>query len=63
MASREQLQAVASNCSQFRNTNEGAFTSSTGGNRTCENCKHFTKQGKCDINLVDEILIRITDEG
>ncbi|MCT4619745.1 MAG: hypothetical protein N4A62_10200 [Marinisporobacter sp.] len=63
MASREQLQAVASNCSQFRNTNGNSFTSSTGENRTCENCQHFTKNGKCDINLVDQILVRITNEG
>ncbi|QXM05212.1 hypothetical protein [Crassaminicella indica] len=63
MASREQLQAVASNCSQFQNANESSFTASIGTNRTCENCKHFTKTGKCDINLVDEILTRITNEG
>ncbi|TCO76426.1 hypothetical protein [Marinisporobacter balticus] len=63
MASSEQLQAVAENCSQFRSVYEGTFTSEIGANCTCENCKHFTKAHKCDIDLVDKILIKITDEG
>lgn len=63
MASKEQLQAVASNCSQFRSVFEGTFTSSVQPNSSCENCKHFTRNHKCDINLVDKILTRITDEG
>ncbi|QEK13115.1 hypothetical protein FQB35_12735 [Crassaminicella thermophila] len=63
MASKAQLQAVAANCSQFQSVEEGAFTSSVQSSRTCENCKHFTKDNKCDINLVDEILENLTNEG
>lgn len=63
MASKEQLKAVASHCSQYRNASEGTFTSSIGQSCSCENCEHFTKAHKCNINLVDEILTKITNEG
>lgn len=63
MASREQLRAVAQNCNAFRSREEQGIRASMGAEEiTCENCIHFTEDRRCDIDLVDEILIRITDD-
>ncbi|MFZ5968221.1 MAG: hypothetical protein ACOYVK_13740 [Bacillota bacterium] len=59
MASRDQLHAVASLCSEFDNVRGNEMTSAIGYNVTCENCRHFTKDHKCDIDLVDEILVNM----
>lgn len=63
MASREQLRAVAQNCNAYRSRQDQALHASTGAEEvSCENCIHFTEDRQCDIDLVDEILIRITDD-
>ncbi|WZL73782.1 hypothetical protein QBE52_03335 [Clostridiaceae bacterium 35-E11] len=62
MASKEQLQAVANHCSQFQSVHEGTFQASLLSDRTCENCKHFTKEHQCDIDLVDEVLSTMAND-
>ena len=29
---------------------------------SCENCTHFTDEGKCDINLIDKVLSNMAME-
>ncbi|MDF2546624.1 MAG: hypothetical protein K0R93_1522 [Anaerosolibacter sp.] len=57
MASKEQLHAVASLCSEYSPVEGSGLTSSAQYPISCENCGHFTKEHKCDIDLVDEILV------
>ncbi|WP_053955815.1 hypothetical protein [Inediibacterium massiliense] len=62
MASKEQLQLVAHNCSQYDSKSGNSFTSAVETQISCETCKHFTKNHKCDIHLVDPILSRINND-
>ncbi len=63
MVSREQLKSIAQNCSAFNGKNKNELYASTGlEGITCENCTHFTSERRCDIDLIDEILIRMTDD-
>lgn len=54
MASKEQLRKVALYCSEY--------DAQAGGVKTCEKCGHFTEDGLCDIDLVDEILTNMAME-
>ncbi len=29
---------------------------------SCENCSHFTKEGKCDVDLIDKVLTSLAME-
>lgn len=67
MASKEQLKKVANNCSRHRyKFDDERLRSSVNSygyvEKSCENCIHFTKEHKCDINLVDEILSNLAME-
>lgn len=66
MASKEQLKKVAYRCSHHEFANDASITSSIGTlgriERSCENCIHFTREHKCDINLTDEILSNMAME-
>lgn len=59
MESKEQLQQVAIHCSHFMQVSEGGLQSSVRSNTSCENCKHFTKDHRCDIDLIDKVLVNI----
>ncbi|EOD00060.1 hypothetical protein [Caldisalinibacter kiritimatiensis] len=65
MANKEQLRKVANRCSQYHfvGRDSMSFESNVLGEtvRSCENCTHFTKERKCDINLVDEILSNMAE--
>lgn len=50
---------VAKNCSQFIPVDgQDTFTNSSTERRgvSCVNCKHFTKDSYCDIDLYDKII-------
>lgn len=60
MASREQLHAIASRCSKFRNIYQAGLQSATLPSQVnCENCGHFTEDHKCELDLIDEILVNM----
>jgi len=67
MASKEQLKKVAYRCSKHEFTRNASMTSSVGTSgqieKSCENCVHFTKDHKCDMNLTDEILSNMAMES
>ncbi|QQY80107.1 hypothetical protein EDD65_10171 [Keratinibaculum paraultunense] len=60
MASKEQLRKIAIYCNSYAPKYEGILdiTSSVYEEKyeSCENCTHFTDEGKCDINLIDKVL-------
>jgi len=66
MASKEQLKKVAYECSQHEFVEDASITSSIGTlgriEKSCENCVHFTKDHKCDIDLTDKILTNMAME-
>ncbi|WDV46177.1 hypothetical protein PV797_00425 [Clostridiaceae bacterium M8S5] len=64
MASNSQLERVAQRCSKFNAVRSTGLSSSTGEETsrvTCNNCEHFVDH-KCNLDLVDEILVNM-DEG
>ena len=66
MASKEQLRKIAIYCDAY-NIKEGHSLKSSLDNyeekyKSCENCSHFTKEGKCDIDLVDKVLSSLAME-
>lgn len=60
MASKEQLRKIAIYCDSYAPKDENILniTSSVYEKKyeSCENCTHFTDEGKCDINLIDKVL-------
>jgi hypothetical protein len=57
VASLEQLQEIAARCSHFRNEEQNIENSSLYFTASCENCKHFTREHTCELDLIDKILI------
>ncbi|OPJ56741.1 hypothetical protein [Alkalithermobacter paradoxus] len=49
-----QLQAIASECSQYEPQSQG-FTSSLANSTSCESCSHYVNK-KCSLDLIDDIL-------
>ena len=66
MASKEQLRKVAIYCDSYNTKEDTSLKSSSNiyeeKYASCENCSHFTKEGKCDVDLVDEILSSLAME-
>lgn len=60
MASKEQLRKIAIYCDEYDPKNENGLKNiSQVDNKnfeSCEKCSHFTKEKKCDIDLVDKVL-------
>jgi hypothetical protein len=57
MANMDQIIAVGSNCSAFDYDNNSQLTSSLeDGRRSCEQCRHWTETGKCNIDVFDKVL-------
>jgi hypothetical protein len=59
MASKEQLRKVALYCDEYSSNldKRQSLTSSFEEKyENCTNCKHYTKEGKCDLNLIDKVL-------
>ncbi len=66
MASKEQLRKVAIYCDEYTPMENEALksdiTSSNTEIKSCENCSHFTRDGKCNIDLVDKVLSKLAME-
>lgn len=64
MASKEQLRKIALYCNEYdpsrNNLASSTLTSSARAYEdkyeNCLNCIHYTKEGKCALNLIDPIL-------
>lgn len=60
IASTEQLRKIALYCNEYNPWREVGLTSSARAYEdkyeNCVNCSHYTKEGKCDLNLIDPIL-------
>jgi len=65
MASKEQLRKIEIYCDSYAPKNSDGIKSQTGNEpfESCENCKHFTKEGKCDIDLIDKVLSSLAMEN
>lgn len=66
MASKEQLRKVAVYCDSYNLKEDYSLKSSSDvyekKYESCENCSHFTKEGNCDIDLVDKVLSSLAME-
>ena len=66
MASKEQLRKIAIYCDSYNpiDIDTLKITSEVYEEKfkSCENCSHFSKEGKCDIDLVDKILSSLAME-
>lgn len=66
MASKEQLRKIAIYCNSYNPKEENSLNISSNiyeeKYESCENCSHFTKDGKCDINLIDKVLSSLAME-
>ncbi|WP_130805993.1 hypothetical protein [Senegalia massiliensis] len=60
MANKDQLKNIAERCSKYNfeeNQNLRSEVKSMGEETiSCENCKHFNANHKCNLNLIDQIL-------
>ncbi|MBZ2174877.1 hypothetical protein K8M07_06395 [Schnuerera sp. xch1] len=66
MASKEQLRKIAIYCDSY---NPGKRDDLNNVSQvydekfeSCEKCTHFTKEGKCDVDLVDKVLSSLAME-
>lgn len=51
---------VAKNCSAFAPNNKDSFSNSTAGTPekvSCVNCRHFTQDKYCELDLYDQIVV------
>ena len=66
MASKEQLRKVAIYCDSYSPKESDSLEISSAlyeeKYESCENCSHFTREGKCDIDLVDKVLSSLAME-
>lgn len=64
MASKEQLRKVAIYCDSYSPNDSGGLKNLSGDKKfkSCENCIHYTNEGKCKLNLVDKILSSLAME-
>lgn len=66
MPSKEQLRKVAIYCDSYspRSKDSSSLTSKTSSEEveSCENCLHFTREGRCELDLIDKILSSLAME-
>ena len=66
MASKEQLRKIAIYCDSYNQKQENALNISSNvyeeKYESCENCTHFTRDGKCDVDLIDKVLSSLAME-
>jgi recombinational DNA repair protein RecR len=66
MASKEQLRKIAIYCDSYDTREDTSLQSSSDvyeeKYESCENCSHFTRDGKCDIDLIDKVLSSLAME-
>ncbi len=66
MASKEQLRKIAIYCDSYNPRDEDALniTSQVYEEKfeSCENCSHYTREGKCDVDLIDKVLSSLAME-
>ncbi len=66
MASKEQLRKIAIYCDSYKPRGDHSLniTSKLYDEKfeSCENCSHFTKEGKCDLDLIDKVLSSLAME-
>ncbi|NLY76555.1 MAG: hypothetical protein GX080_00520 [Tissierellia bacterium] len=65
MASKEQLRKIAIYCDSYAPVEENRLRlkSNAGKFESCENCKHFTKEGRCELDLIDKVLSSLAMEN
>lgn len=67
MASKEQLRKIAIYCDSYNPGNKGTTSSISQDHdskyESCENCTHFTRKGKCNIDLIDKVLSSLAMEN
>lgn len=66
MASKEQLRKIAIYCDSYSPEMELRLKNISQYNdenfESCENCTHFTKEGKCELDLIDKVLSSLAME-
>ncbi len=70
MASKEQLRKIALYCNEYDPSRNNLVSSSLTSSvrayedkyENCINCIHYTKEGKCNLNLIDQILSSLSME-
>ncbi|HSH36517.1 hypothetical protein [Schnuerera sp.] len=66
MASKEQLRKIAIYCDSYNPKTDHSLnmTSEVYEEKfeSCENCSHFTEDGKCNIDLIDKVLTSLAME-
>lgn len=66
MASREQLRKIAIYCDAYdpREDKDPGLKAGLDGDKydSCENCRHFTREGSCDLDLIDQVLSSLAME-
>ena len=67
MASKEQLRKIAIYCDSYnpekKRENNNISQTIDYSLESCENCTHFTREGKCDIDLIDKVLSSLAMEN
>lgn len=67
MASKEQLRKIAIYCDDYSPHGEDELKNISQAYdekfESCENCRHFTKEGKCNIDLIDKVLSSLAMEN
>ncbi len=65
IASKEQLRKVALYCDEYNPWRDNLVSSARAYEdkyENCVNCSHYTKEGKCDLNLIDPLLTSMSME-
>lgn len=65
MTSKEQLRKIAIYCDSYTPREANQLKSQGNHNpvESCENCKHFTRERKCDLDLIDKVLSSLAMEN
>lgn len=59
MASKDQLRKIAIYCDEYTlktNDNEGFKNTLDEKYESCTNCTHYTREGLCELDLIDKVL-------
>ncbi|NLY66810.1 MAG: hypothetical protein GX069_04560 [Tissierellia bacterium] len=66
MASKEQLRKIAIYCDSYTPYDEGELKNLSQkfdkNFESCENCIHYTKDKKCELDLIDKVLSSLAME-
>ncbi len=66
MASKEQLRKIAIYCDSYRPAGDGGLKNISQDYdkkfESCENCTHYTRERKCELDLIDKVLSSLAME-